>query len=112
MKTLVLEQKKQPDTTLIHGNVAITPKINKDYWEYRVKLTDTQAIVGFPKFFTIGVGFAGEEDRNTNLPYTCEAEKIYDHIKNNKGDRGISRKDCIAAIRLIQKAAASDQHAA
>ena len=47
---------------------------------------------------------ASNEDWNTNLPYTCEAEKIYRHIAHNKGDRSISKADCLTAIRLIQDA--------
>lgn len=80
----------------------MTPMVNEDYWAYRVRLTDTQAIVGFPKFATVGIGFAIEEDWNTNLPYTCTAEEIYDHIEHNKGDEEISREDCLTAIRMIQ----------
>ena len=70
----------------IGGGIAITPAIGEDYWAYRVRLSEAQAIVGFPKFFTVGIGFAQEEDWNTNLPYTCGTEEIYDHIAHNKGD--------------------------
>jgi len=103
--TLKLETRGQPDTTGGDGVVMITPLIDEDYWEYRVRLSETQAIVGFPKFGTIGIGFAQEEDWNTNLPYTCDAEMIYDHIAHNKADEAITREDCIAAIRLVQEAA-------
>jgi hypothetical protein len=82
----------------------ITPPIDEEYWAYRVKLGDAQAIVGFPKFMTIGIGFANEEDWNTNLPWSCDAEEIYDHIAHNKGDESISREDCVAAIQMIQGA--------
>lgn len=68
----------------------LTPPIDGDYWLIRVPLTDTQAIVAFPKFFTIGIGFQREEDWNTNLPYTCGAHEIYSHIAHNKGDDTIS----------------------
>lgn len=107
---LQLEVKDQPDTT---GRVALpsggavmwTPGIGEDYWVYRVKLSDTQAIVGFPKFNTVGIGFAVEdEDWNSNLPYTCSAEHIYDHIAENKGDESITREDCLEAIRMVQAA--------
>jgi hypothetical protein len=103
--SLVLETRSQQDKTVHAGPAMITPLIDEDYWQYRVRLSAAQAIVGFPKFFTTGIGFAQEEDWNTNLPYTCDAEKIYDHIAHNKGDDSISREDCIAAIRLIQDAA-------
>lgn len=101
---LKLEIKGQEDKTPVVGPAMITPPINEDYWAYRVKVGETQAIVGFPKFMTIGVGFAVEEDWNTNLPYTCDAVEIYDRIAHNKGDDAISREDCIAAIRMIQDA--------
>jgi len=104
-QSLVLEIRNQDDKTVHLGPVMITPAIGEDYWEYRVRLSETQAIVGFPKFSTIGIGFAQEEDWNTNLPYTCEAEEIYGHIEHNKGDNSIARDDCIAAIRLVQAAA-------
>ena len=69
---------------------------------YRVKLSETQAIVGFPKYSTIGIGFAQEEDWNTNLPWTTQAEEIFAHIAHNKGDSAISDEQCIEAIRMIQ----------
>jgi hypothetical protein len=103
---LKLETKGQePGGIAAGGLVMITPKLDEDYWSYRVRLTDTQAILGFPKFGTIGIGFAQEEDWNTNLPYTCGAEEIFDHIAHNKGDHEISREDCLQAIRLVQEAA-------
>jgi hypothetical protein len=102
---LKLERKDQPDDTQYVGPIALWPNVTDDYWEYRVRLSDRQAIVGFPKFGTIGIGFAVEEDWNTNLPYTTPAERIYAHIKHNKGDDAISDEDCIAAIELIREAA-------
>jgi hypothetical protein len=105
MNTLVLEVRGQEDKTAHIGPAMITPAIDDDYWAYRVRLSDAQAIVGFPKFGTIGVGFSQEEDWNTNLPYTCETEEIYRHIKHNKADDAITDDDCLAAIRLIQDAA-------
>lgn len=108
MSALVLEIRGQEDQTarlsLGGTTVAITPAIDEDYWAYRVRLSEAQAIVGFPKFFTIGIGFAQEEDWNTNLPYACGTEEIYDHIAHNKGDDSISREDCLTAIRMIQEA--------
>jgi hypothetical protein len=78
---------------------------NPAKWLFRVDLNGSQAIVGFPKFCTVGVGFLVEEDWNTNLPYKCLAEEIWNHIKHNKGDDSISDEDCVEAIRLIQAAA-------
>ena len=83
----------------------ITPPLDEDYWLFRVKLHEDQAIVGFPKFGTIGIGFAQEEDWNTNLPYTCPAEQIYNHIKHNKKYDQISDEQCLEAVRMVQEAA-------
>src|SRR5260370_42544999 len=65
-------------------SLTITPPLDEDYWLFRVKLYEDQAILGFPKFSTIGIGFAQEEDWNTNLPYRCETEQIFNHIKHNR----------------------------
>lgn len=86
--------------------VMVTPAIGEDYWLFRVKLSDTQAILGFPKFTTIGIGFAQEEDWNTNLPYTADTDKILDHIIHNKGDENIGDDQVREAIQMVQKAAA------
>lgn len=85
--------------------VVMTPPINEDYWMFRVKLSRSQAILGFPKFSTIGIGFAKETDWNTNLPYTCGAEEIFNHIKHNKGRGGRDARECLKAIRMVQEAA-------
>lgn len=110
---LTLERKNQIDTTghfIANGAVVMsTPDIDESYWLYRVKLSETQAIVGFPKFGTVGVGFQVEEDWNTNLPVSTPAEAIFAHIAHNKGDDAISDEDCIAAIRLIQEAVREDR---
>jgi hypothetical protein len=66
-------------------------------------------VVGFPKFFTIGIGFALEVDWNTNLPYTESAESILAHIWDNRGDESIMSTEVLAAIRLIQTAIADDK---
>lgn len=108
MTDLQLERRDQTDRTPHVGPVMITPPISEDYWAYRVRVADGQAIVGFPKFSTIGIGFAVEEDWNTNLPYDCSAEQIYEHIEHNRGNESISRETCIAAIRLIQDAVLED----
>ena len=103
---LVLEvNEKHVDQTARLGCVVVCPPVNEDYWLFRVPVSKNQAVVGFRKFSTIGIGFQHEEDWNTNLPYQCEAEKIYDHIKHNRGGN-IKRDKCLAAIRLIHEAAA------
>ena len=82
----------------------ITPNINKEYWALRVKVSKTQAIVGFSKFGCIGIGFQIEKGSwNTNLPSNYSATHIYNHIEENKGSKSIKKEDCIAAIKLIQK---------
>jgi hypothetical protein len=106
--TLTVERKAQPDTTTHIGPVSLTPAIGGDYWAYRVLLSDHQAVVAFPKFSTIGIGFAVEEDWNTNLPYTIPADEIAQHILHNKGDDTISDESVVQAIRLIQEAIAED----
>jgi hypothetical protein len=117
---LVLETKDQQNKTPVvaGGLVMMTPHIEPDYWAYRVKLSDTQAIVGFPKFQTIGIGFAVEEDWNTNLPYATwennvrvklTAAEIFDHIKHNKGDEAIADEDVVRAIQMVIDAAWSDR---
>ena len=84
---LALERREQADESPVTASVILTPLVDEDYWAYRVKLSDRQAVLGFPKFNTIGIGFAVEDASwNTNLSYTAPAEKIFDHIKRNKGD--------------------------
>jgi hypothetical protein len=108
---LKLERRDQTDKTpVIGGLMMMTPSLGEDYWAYRVRLTDRQAVVGFPKFGTIGIGFAVEEaDWNTNFPYTVATEKTFQHIKHNKGDDAISDDDVRNAISLIRDAAAEDR---
>ena len=64
-----LERKTQHDRPPLGGVLMVTPALSESYWAYRVKLSDKQAMLGFPKFGTIGIGFAIEEDWNTNLPF-------------------------------------------
>jgi hypothetical protein len=113
MSDLVLERREQANETPVFkaGDTALmmTPPISDDYWEYRVMVGEGQAIVGFPKFMTIGIGFAVEDDWNTNLPFTCEAEEIWKHIRHNKGNDSIPDEWCIEAIRLVQEAARNDR---
>ena len=92
------------DTIVGDRVIMITPlPLDADYWLYRVKLKHGQAILAFPKFGQIGCGFAKEEDWNTNLPISCPAEMIFDHIKHNKRYKDISAVQCIEAIKLIQE---------
>jgi hypothetical protein len=93
----------------VNGAVCSLPPSVRDYWLFRVKLSGAQAILGFPKFGTIGVGFAKETDWNTNLPYSCPTENIFNHIKHNKGRGNIKNEDCLKAIRMVQEAAAKHQ---
>ena len=115
MTDLVLERKSQQNETPILGapggpTMMLTPGLGEDYWAYRVVLSERQAVVGFPKFTTIGIGFAVEEDWNTNLPYTCGTDEIFEHISDNKGDDSIADADVRAAIALIQEAATADRN--
>lgn len=112
---LVLEKRTEENGTLVTKvggvEVAVTPPIGEDYWCYRVRLSPKQAVVGFPKFSTIGIGFAVEKaDWNTNLPYHCPAGKILKHIRANKGSRRIADRDVLTAIEMIQTAAMADRN--
>jgi hypothetical protein len=126
---LRLERREQPDRTAeipvtATASVLLTPPVDEDYWLYRVRLTETQSVIGFPKFGTVGIGFAVEEDWNTNLPYSCQAIDIVSHIWHNHtaGDPGyfadgdaydpereISIAQVYAAVRMIQDAATADR---
>jgi len=116
VSALVLERREQGDDTGVISTpgttVLLTPPISEDYWTYRVRVADGQAIIGFPKFFTIGIGFAVEEDWNTNLPYTSDAFDIARHIWHNRGanipDDVPSFDQIVQAIQLIQDAARKD----
>lgn len=88
------------------GTILFTPQLGTDNsWLFRVQLSKKQSIVGFPKFMIIGIGFSNERMGNTNLPYTCSPEKIFNHIKDNKGSKKISDSDCITAIKMVSDAA-------
>lgn len=104
--TIEINQKRlptQPILKLSDGAIAmVTPPIDEDYWLFRVKLSDNQAVVAFPKFGTFGIGFQHEDDWNTNLPYSCPAAEIWDHIKHNKGDDSIPDCQVVAAIIMLQ----------
>lgn len=110
-RVLILETKTQQNKTTNVGILSMAPLVDEDYWLFRVRLSDKQSIVGFPKFSTIGIGFSIEDDWNTNLPYTCPAKQIYHHIKHNKGDAAITWRDCMKAIIMVQGAAIAYQDA-
>lgn len=91
---------------LSEKGLLITPPLNEDYWIYRVKLDNGQAVLGFPKFGIVGCGFAIEEDWNCNLPTSiCTPEEIYEHIKHNQKPSIASKEYVLEAIRLIKEQA-------
>ena len=113
MKKLTVEYKKgfEPDKDTIYtgrGVIMFTPAINKEYYIMRVVLYKDQALVAFPKFGLIGVGFAIEEGSwNTNLPYQVEAERLYRHIRINKKYRAITKQTCLEGLKMLQEACAN-----
>lgn len=113
---LVLERREQNDETLeadlLNTTVMVTPPISEDYWAYRVCVADGQAVVGFPKFTTIGIGFAVEEDWNLNLPHSMSASHIANHIWPNRGtlpDNVAGYDLLLHAVGMIQAAVAEDR---
>lgn len=111
---LVLERRHQVDASpvLEEGGVTVimTPPIGDEYWAYRVRLTDTQAVVGFPKFGTVGIGYENEgDDWNLNFPYRAPVRDIRHHIRRNKGDDDIPDEQVLAAIQMIQAAVRHDR---
>jgi hypothetical protein len=110
MKKLVVEYKKgfEPSKDCIkvgNGIIMFTPSINSEYYIMRVVLYKNQALVAFPKFGLIGVGFAIEESNwNTNLPYQVPAERLYRHIRQNKKYRAITKAMCLEGLKLLQEA--------
>lgn len=100
-----VEKKAQQQSGVLAGGVVMmTPALDEDYWTYRVGFHEGQQLLGFPKFGTIGIGFAVETDWNTNLPYRSPAEKILEHIWHNAGP-DVTREQALEAIELIQAAA-------
>ncbi len=104
MKKLVLEinAKTVTDNISISKNILITPPIDEDYWTVRVNIYEDQYIQAFPKFTTMGIGFAIEDDWNRNLPFSSSAEEIMLHIWYNRRYVAIKKKRCIKAIEMIQ----------
>jgi hypothetical protein len=96
-----VESKRQEPKGLM-GNVAITPPINETYWLYRVHLFEDQYLLAFPKFWTVGIGFAQEEDWNTNLPASCDAAQIMEHIKHNRKYDQITDEMIVDGIKALQ----------
>ncbi len=92
---------------LLFGKIPamITPPLDEDYWQFRVMVSDEQAIIGFPKFGTIGIGFAKEDDWNTNLPFSYSTKTIWENIKVNKYFASIPDELCLKAIKMVQEAA-------
>lgn len=112
MDTLQLERRDDAYDAAQRGEVApgiaITPAIGGDYWTYRVRLSERQALLGFPKFSTVGVGFAIEEDWNCNLPHSVEPGELLAHIEHNRADESVTDDAILAAVRLIDEAVRAD----
>ena len=84
-------------------NILIGLPASMDGALFRIKLYEDQALIAFPKFTTLGISFQKEEnDWNCNLPYVCDENKIYEHIKCNKYYKEIKKKDCIEAIKILK----------
>lgn len=84
--------------------IYVTPPIDESFWLMRVRVSDKQAVVLFPKFGVFGIGFQVETDWNTNLSANAPALEIYQHIKRNKGDESIPDGRCVEAILMLQAA--------
>jgi hypothetical protein len=104
-----------PDKGRVSGTgVFIGTGSTSDGWTYRVELpsstrTPRQAVVGFSKFGTIGIGFQYEdEDWNSNLPYGTPAAAIFAHICHNLGKDTVPANEAVAAIELVRAAAIMD----
>lgn len=93
----------RPPLQIGSQRVMVTPPITESFWLWRVRLTDRQAVVAFPKFGTIGIGFQHEFDWNCNLPYTCTASEIADHIWHNRSDGSITMDMVVQAIEELQE---------
>ena len=110
MKELKLEVRKNfikdhMTEVLASRGILITTPTNEDFWLFKVPLSNGQAVVGFPKFRTIGIGFLKEEyDWNCNFPYTTDAKETYEHIKDNRRPAKERKPTIIKAIKMIQEA--------
>lgn len=75
-------------------------------WLFRVDVGGGQAVIGFPKYTTIGVGFEQEpESGNTNLPYTTPAKALLNHSWCNRGGMTATPEEALRAFELVQEAA-------
>ena len=93
-------------TATSHPGIMIMSADVQANWIARVPLANGQALLAFPKFGTVGIGFEKEEDWNTNLPCQCSTNEIYNHIAHNKGDKGgtrITKTKCLEAIEALRK---------
>lgn len=110
MKEMILEINRshvKDETHVGQGVFIMGADAGESNWIARVCLSESQAVVAFPKFGTVGIGFQVEKaDWNTNLPASCPASAIYEHIKDNLGDHSITRETCIQAIKILQPYAA------
>jgi len=85
------------------GHGVISPVVSDDYWLFRVPLFENQALLAFPKCFTMGIGFAQEEvEQNVNLPYECGIETILKYLKRNKKYEDISDAKIREAIKMLK----------
>jgi hypothetical protein len=98
-----INEKAVKDVTKVNEYVFVMRPDVTENWIARVPLANGQALIAFPKFGTVGIGFEKETDWNTNLPVTCSATTIYDHIKHNKGSRKITEEECLAAIEELRR---------
>lgn len=75
-------------------------------WLFRVKVSDGQAVIGYPRLSTIGVGFAVESDDDfgVDAPYDLGVEEIWAAIRVNAG--GVPEGLAVQAIRIVADAAA------
>ena len=96
--------RESPSVRLGNAVVMVNPPVGVDYWVFKVRLYEDQAMIAFPKFGQMGISFLREERRNINLPAMSSAEDIWEHIKPNKKYMQITKKMGIKAIQMLQGA--------
>ena len=84
--------------------IMMTPPIDEKYWVFRIKLHKDQAVVAFPKFGLMGIGFAQESNWNTNLPSCDSTKSIVDHIWENRKYPQVTYAILTKAVKMLQKA--------
>ena len=85
------------------GTFIVTPPLDGDYFIARVVLHKDQAVQIFPKFMTIGCGFAIEEGSwNTNLPLAWNTDELVDHIWKNRKYEEITKEMVAEAVDLLK----------